>query len=239
MVLHISSEQLYILTLYDGLEENNKYQIVFRNGESAEATVLGTDVVTGLAVISAEVESLSQEVLDSVRSAEIGSSKSLQVGDLVVAIGNPMGSMYSIGYGLIGSEPSTRYLTDRKISLYCTNLQYVSNGGGVVMNTSGKVIGIITHRFDEDNVGIHTFMGITEIEELILQLMNHERRGTMGIVVSDITQAYLNELGVPNGVYVTDVASGSPAMQAGISVGDVLIPLRARILMRCQNSLAL
>ena len=53
--------------------------------------------------------------------------------------------------------------------------------------------------------------------------MNHERRGTMGIVVSDITQAYLNELGVPNGVYVTDVASGSPAMQAGISVGDVLI----------------
>ena len=46
LVLHISSEQLYILTLYDGLEENNKYQIVFRNGESAEATVLGTDVVT-------------------------------------------------------------------------------------------------------------------------------------------------------------------------------------------------
>ena len=60
----------------------------------------------------------------------MGSAKYLQVGDLVVAIGNPMGSMYSIGYGLIGSEPSKRYLTDRKISLYCTNLQYVSNGGG-------------------------------------------------------------------------------------------------------------
>ena len=90
------------------------------------------------------------------------------------------------------------------------------------MNTNGQVAGIITHRFDEEDESLMSFIGISQLDALIEQLINNTNRAYLGVLATNITEAHLKELDVSNGIYVTDVVSGSPAMGKGLVVGDVI-----------------
>ena len=222
LVLRIDRENIYILTEYDGLDVSCNYEVIFINGEHATAGVLGCDKSTGLAVIYAKLDDLGNELLETVRTALFGSSDKLEAGEFVTAIGNPDGHMYSVSFGMITSSPVSKYMFDRKVCLYSTSIQSVSQSGGVVMNASGQVVGIITHRFDSEESGKLSFMGVSELRGLIEQLVNNEKRGSLGVIACDIIEEYKSEIGISNGIYINEVMSKSPAMKAGIAPGDVI-----------------
>ena len=222
LVVRIDKDYIYVLTEYDGIDNNCNYQIVFNNGEKTRAGILGRDKVTGLAVIYAKLEDVGNKLLETVRTALIGSSDGIKTGALITAIGNPAGNMYSVTYGMVTGNPVTRYMIDRQVLLYHTNMQNLSSCGGVIMNTNGQVAGIITHRFDEEDESLMSFIGISQLDALIEQLINNTNRTYLGVLATNITEAHLKELDVSNGIYVTDVVSGSPAMGKGLVVGDVI-----------------
>lgn len=223
VVVRVDNKNIYILTEYDGLEDNSAYEIYFRNGEVTRANVLGVDKITGLAVISAKLDELSREVLESARKAVIGDSSQLKPGDFVTAIGNPAGSMYSMSYGAVLTKPITRYITDRRVSLFHTDMPCVANGGGVVMNYEGKIVGIITKRFDNENSNITSFIGISELENLINLLISNRNMLYMGVVASDMSEEYMLENNLTNGIYITSIEQGSPAEHANFVTGDIIV----------------
>lgn len=223
VVFRVDNKSIYILTEYDGLEKNSVYDIYFRNGEVTRANVLGVDKITGLAVISAKIDELSLEVLESARKAVFGNSSRLKVGDFVTAIGNPAGSMYSISYGAVLTKPITKYITDRRISLFYTDMPCVADGGGVVMNYEGKIVGFITKRFDTEDSNMTSFIGISELENLLSLLTSNRNMLYMGVVACDMSEEYMKENKLTNGIYITSVEQGSPAEHAGLVTGDIIV----------------
>jgi len=228
VIFRFDNKYVYILTEYDGLELNCAYEIYFRNGESTRARILGADRETGLAVISAPLDDMNEEMLTSMRKAVIGKSTEIKEGDFVAAIGNPAGPMYSITYGVVLTKPIEKYITDRQISLFHTDMVCIGDGGGVVMDSHGNVVGIITHRFDEYNNNTISFMGVSEIEDLLDILIRNSRMPYMGITASNIDEKYLKEQCIDNGIYITNVMGGSPSSDAGLSPGDVIISINGK-----------
>lgn len=225
VVVHVDEQYIYILTEYDGIEGNSAYEIYFRNGEFTRANVRGVDNITGLAVISARIDELSLEVLESAKKAVFGDSTQLRVGEFVTAIGNPAGSMYSMSYGTVLTKPIAKYITDRCVSLFHTDMPCVANGGGVVMNYEGKIVGFITKRFDTEESNITSFIGVSELENLISFLISNRNMLYMGIVPSDMSDEYMLENNLTNGIYVTSVEHGSPAENADLATGDIIVSI--------------
>lgn len=221
LILQNKDKMLYILTQYDEMNEEYSYSMVLDDGTNIPAELVGVDSVTGLAVMTADISDLDQAVAKDFKVAKIGSSQGLKIGDMVVAIGNPMGAMGSVGYGVVCSEPSTQYLQDRKLCVYTTGMQNVERGNGVIMDTAGKVIGIITHKFNTDN-NLCNFIGMAEMKSIIEKLMNGDSYVGMGIVPMDIDRKFFEGKMIENGIYVSDMFANTPAMKAGIVVGDII-----------------
>ena len=222
IVIHIDDEHMYILTRYDGLDEKSAYRIYFRTGEYTAATVRGVDTTTGLAVITAELEDMTTTMLSSTRKALIGYAERIKIGDAVIAIGKPAGSMYSMSYGVVLTNPIVKSITDRQVKLYHTNLPYIAGAGGVVMTSEGVVIGILTSKFYAEYGGMMTFVGIADLYNLINVLMNERNMPYFGLQVSNMSEEYMSENDLVSGVYITGVEQQSPAEEANLVVGDIV-----------------
>ena len=221
LILQKENNKLYVLTRYDDIDETEKYHIYIKDGIHIEALPVALDELTGLAVMTADLTGLDKKILDGLEIAKFGNSNMIDVGDLVVAIGKPMGYINSIGYGIVSNEPENIYITDRKIRLFSTDMSNVENGYGVEMNTKGEVIGFITHKYSS-NTSLSHFMGISELKVIIEQLMNSVNRGGMGIIPKDIDSNYFPGKEIENGVYVSDLYADSAAMDAEIVIGDII-----------------
>lgn len=221
LILQKTDNLLYVLTQYDEIDEEYTYSVVFEDGSNIPASIVGVDNITGLAVMTADISGLDKSVADNLKVAKIGSSHGISIGDMVVAIGNPMGTVGSVGYGVVCSKPRVEYLQDRKMCVYNTQMQTVDRGNGVIMDTTGKVVGIITRRFN-NTPNLCCFIGINEIKSIIEKLMNGENYVGMGIVPMDIGQDYFADKDIENGIYVSDMFADTPALSAGIVVGDVI-----------------
>lgn len=221
LVIQKRDRVLYIMTQSDEMEEEYSYSMVIDDKESIPAKLIGVDNVTGIAVMTVDLSKVEEHIYNSYNAAIIGSSQGISIGDMVVAIGNPMGTMGSVGYGVVCSEPRVEYVQDRKICVYNTGMQNVERGNGVIIDTSGKVIGIITHRFSND-MNLCSFIGINEMKAVLEKIMNNELCVGMGIVPMDIGRNYFKDKKIKNGIYVSDLFAGSAAMNAGIVVGDII-----------------
>lgn len=222
MVIRVDEENMYFLTRYDGLEENSAYRIYFRNGEYAAANVLGVDITTGLAVITTRLEDMTEAMLASARKALMGYSEEISIGDAIIAIGNPAGSMYSMSYGVVLTNPIVKSITDRQVLLYHTDLPYIAGAGGVVMNSEGVVIGILTSKFYAEYGGMMTFIGVAELDKLINTLISNRRMPYFGLQACNISDEYKSENDISCGIYITGVEPLSPAEDANLVVGDII-----------------
>lgn len=221
LILQKDGNSIYILTDYDNIDGKSTYNVVLDEGISADASLIGLDEGAGIAVLTADMTDLKKEVVNKLDVAKLGSSMNIGVGDMIVAIGNPMGTMGSVGYGYVCSEPKIEYLMDRSVHIYSCNMPNVDDGRGIIMNTKGNVVGVMTHRFSSD-LSLCNFMGISDLKIIIEQLMNNHSRMSMGIIPRDVAPDYIREKNLTTGVYVSEISSGSAAMEAGIIVGDII-----------------
>lgn len=228
VIIANNGKELLILADYTPLQSAESLSLLFHNGLQAEAVVKEKDPTTNLAVLTVDLALINPGYLENgIRIATLGSSNVQNItGMPTVALGRPMGTNDSLGYGVITSVSSPVSGVDTNYKLLQTDITGSQNAGGVLFNLNGQVVGIITNtEGSSDMKNMVTAYGITELKKRVEKMSNGEKAAYLGISGADVTKEANEELGVPYGAYVKEVAMDSPAMRAGIQQGDVLVQM--------------
>ncbi|WP_455715711.1 S1C family serine protease [Anaerosporobacter sp.] len=228
IIIHESDDKktLSILVRYSKIKEVNKIRVTFDSNNIVEAKLTNYDSKLDLAIIKVDVSELTLAVKNRFKVATFGDSIGVSAGDPIIAIGSPNGYPYSREYGIVTGKTTSVYITDNRIDLFNTDITDNSNGDGVIVNLKGEIIGVITHKFKNDlNENINTALSISRIETIIDDLVAGRDRTYLGISGADLTSDIASSLGVNNGVYVNEVETGSPALEAGLQTGDVILKI--------------
>lgn len=213
---------LLVLVNYDRVQGANAIMVSFNDETKVEATLQSFDGELNLGVIAITIGDLPEEFQD-LKVASLGESAYLPVGTPLVAIGSPNGYMGSMEIGMVSTRNTNTHITDYQIDLFHSDINYVADGEGYVINLRGDIIGIITNKLnDSRDENINTFMGITSLKPIIESLVNNENRSYLGITATDITSEALSEFNLENGIAVTRVVANSPAFNKGIQIGDII-----------------
>lgn len=215
----------YIVTNHHVIEGASRVTVILSTGEEYEATLVGSDESTDLAVIKIDATDLPY--------AELGDSDTLLVGDLVVAIGNPLGQELagSVTVGYVSALNRTISVDENKtLSLLQTDAAInPGNSGGALVNAHGRVVGINTAKISSSNVeGLGFAIPTSTARPIIEDLIEHGRvtgRPLIGISGQELSASISRQWGFPTneGVYITSVSDGSAADQAGLRRGDIIV----------------
>ncbi len=227
LIIADNGKGLLILADKKAVEEAETIQVTFSDGTQAMAEMAGSDLTTGLAVISVSYDLISQNTLNTVTIAKLGSSSSANLaGSPVIALGSPMGMKGSVVYGMLTSVGNTVSVVDNSYKSMTTDIYGSTDAGGVLISMKGDIIGLINMSYSDDsNPNLITALGITELKKTIEKLSNHGKLAYLGIHGIDVSQQANQELGVPFGAFVTEISVDSPAMQHGIQSGDVIVKI--------------
>ena len=221
----VYSKEGYIITNYHVVEEaikssKAKVEVLLSTGDSLEATVVGGDAVTDIAVVKVEAGKLT--------AAEFGDSDGVEVGELAVAIGNPLGQEFagSVTVGYISAVNRTMTAEGTTYNLIQTDAAINSgNSGGPLVSSSGKVIGINTAKIAATGVeGMGFSIPINEVLPIVEELITNKKiaRPYIGIGGVEIDEYDAKRYNLVPGVYVQTVDIKSAAEKAGIRQGDVI-----------------
>ncbi|MBM4262802.1 MAG: DegQ family serine endoprotease [Deltaproteobacteria bacterium] len=219
-----------VLTNYHVVRSADMIKVKLSDGSEYEARLIGKDDRTDLALIKIRKPGIELPV------ARLGSSNQLDVGDWVMAIGNPFGLEHTVTAGVvsakgrvIGAGPYDNFIqTDASIN--------PGNSGGPLINGLGEVVGVNSAIFSQSggNIGIGFAIPIDLAKKVADQLRKNGKvvRGWLGIRVNDVSPQLAQSLGLgrPGGdmAMVTEVADNSPAAEAGIKTGDVIVEFNGR-----------
>lgn len=230
-----NGDELLIATNNHVIEDNEGVTITFFDGKTSEATVKGTDKYYDLAVLSVDMNVLEENTRKNIKIAVICGDEEIQVGSMAIAIGNSLGYGQSLTVGYISALDRTVKVDNREMKLLQTDAAInPGNSGGPLLNVRGEVIGINSVKFADSSVeGMGYAIPMNMAVPVINELMNRvellpDEIGYVGIRGTDVTDAYSRAFGMPVGIYVSSVDKGSPAMSAGISVGDVIVEIDGR-----------
>lgn len=220
----IMKEDGYIITNAHVVSGANNLSVVFTDDDktSIKAELIGADAQTDLAVIKIDKKGLTP--------AEFGTSADLQVGELAIAIGNPLGFELagSVTSGIISALDRTLTIEDQEMSLIQTDASINSgNSGGALVNAYGQVIGITSAKVNSAyGEGLGFAIPIDNAKPIIDDLIKYgyvKGRPVLGLTGETITELWSQYYGVPQGFIVRSVEEGSAADKAGIQVGDIII----------------
>ena len=224
-----TKDNLMIATNNHVVSDATSLTVGFADDTTAKATVVGTDSSADLAVISVKIKDIKDSTASKIKVATLGSSDDLKVGEEVVAIGNALGYGQSVTTGVVSAKNREVSLTDGTMNLLQTDAAInPGNSGGVLINMDGQVVGINNAKLEDTSVeGMGYAIPITTAKTILTDLMNANSVSTkdaafLGVVGRDINESYSSALGIPSGIYVSQVVSESPAEKAGISAGDVI-----------------
>ena len=213
----------YIVTNNHVIERARELKVFLWDGRVLPAKVIGADPPTDLAVIKVDAQDLP--------TAEFGDSDKLELGEIAVAIGNPLGMEFksSVTVGVISGLNRVLQIGEEKFKLIQTDAVInPGNSGGPLANAKGQVIGINTMKIS-DAEGMGFAIPINTAKTIINDLLTKGRvpRAWLGIYLIDraTAQRYGYDIKIDKGVYVVDVATGGPAAKAGIRKEDVIIAL--------------
>ena len=227
VVIAKSEKALYILADVNGLPDAESYMVTFSGKNIVEANLLRSDPDTGLGIFTVAKSSLTNEQWSSQSVIELANSKKANiVGRPVVAVGSPLGQSGSICYGIVTSNQKEISYADYHYNILTTDITgSETNSSGIIVNTSGKLIGVITSESSSAASGaLLACFGISDIK-LVEQLSNEEDRIYLGIHGASVTGEIHNAQNIPYGVYVTEVDPGSPAFDGEINNADVVIAI--------------
>lgn len=216
----VISEDGYIVTNNHVIEGADAISIEFFSGEELDATIVGTDKNTDLALLKVESDKPLPYVV-------FGDSDSARVGDWVMAVGNPLGQGFSVSAGIVSAR--NRALQGSYDDFIQTDAAINrGNSGGPLFNMDGDVIGVNTAILSPNggSIGIGFAMSSAVAENVIdqLQEFGETRRGWLGVRIQDVNEDMAEALGLDTvaGALVTDVPTG-PSLEAGIEAGDVIL----------------
>lgn len=233
IVVGQNDEELLIATNNHVVSGAEELSVCFNDdvNQVYEAHTKGTDTSNDLAIIAIKLSDIPEDVLSTIKIAELGNSDELTVGEQVVAIGNALGYGQSVTSGYISALDREVQMDNMTANLIQTDAAInPGNSGGALFNMKGQVIGINSAKLAETKVeGMGYAIPISTAIPILNELENRVTRekvdsseeGYLGISCKDIStdaQAY----GIPAGVYVAEAAEGGAAQKAGIRQGDII-----------------
>lgn len=241
--------ELLIATNNHVVEDSDELTVQFIDASVAEASVKGTDADMDLAVIAINLSDLDPATKKQIRIATLGNSDYLKVGEPAIAIGNALGTGQSVTTGVISAV--NRAYTDDEGPLYGTEagkddssaVKYLiqtdaainpGNSGGALLNVRGEVVGINSSKVaDYATEGMGYAIPISTAEPILKDLMEKKTKPSqkndsatyLGISGMAVTGELLEKYDIKEGIYITQVFDHTPAKEAGIHKGDILLEI--------------
>ncbi|MCC8049924.1 MAG: trypsin-like peptidase domain-containing protein [Clostridiales bacterium] len=242
IIIGENDTELLILTNYHVVEDATELSVGFisddeEDAEAVEAVIKGTDASIDIAVVAVQLDDISDETMSEIAIAEIGNSDDLQLGEQVVAIGNALGYGQSVTTGIVSALNRTVELDTYTAKMIQTDAAINGgNSGGPLLDMNGRVIGINTAKVSSSTSstaveGMGYAIPISDVVSIIEDLMNKQTRtetvseeesAYIGITGQEVSSEMSSVYGIPEGIYVTEVAEDSPAADAGLQAGYII-----------------
>jgi Do/DeqQ family serine protease len=220
----VDSAKGYILTNHHVVENAEEIEVFLTDNRSLKAKVVGSDPGTDIAVLQVEN---GKDLIQM----KLGNSDQVQVGDFVLAIGNPFGLQHTVTSGIVSALGRSGINPDGYEDFIQTDASInPGNSGGALVNLKGELVGINSAIFSNSggNIGIGFAIPVNIAKSIMNQILQfgEVKRGLLGVSISDFNadsaKAYGVE-GTAEGALVQEVVDGSAAEKAGIEVGDVIV----------------
>jgi len=224
----------YVLTNHHVVENAQEISVTLTDGRTAKADLVGSDQGTDVALLKVNAKELT--------AIELANSDQLQVGDYVVAIGDPFGLGQTVTSGIVSALGRSGLDVEGYEDFIQTDASInPGNSGGALVDLDGKLVGINTAILAPSggNVGIGFAVPANMANQAMRQLIDYGevRRGRLGVAVQSLTPdlAEALSLDAKEGVVVNGVERGSPAERAGIKKGDVIVAFRGEPIKSAQD----
>ncbi len=239
-VYKIEEDKALIITNYHVTGQNDRFVVVFNNGEETEADLVGYDLFTDLAVLSVKAELVEKVV-------KIGSSLDLEVGETVFTVGSPLGRQYigSVTRGILSARDRQAETTlgNQKILFEVIQTDAAinpGNSGGPLVNDKGEVIGVNSLKIVQDTIEGMGFAIPIEIAMEIIEVIETGKKvqrpylGIAMIDASDATALYMNEIHLSktyhDGIVILGTEKNSDAEEAGLEKEDIVLKINDKVI---------
>lgn len=220
---------LYLVTNYHVIENSTSVTATFIDGETYPCTVKNGDDIYDLAVLTVDKSILKPETLTAIAPAMLAESKDVEVGDMVIALGNALGCGNSVTVGYISTLNQYNDETSHIALIQTDAAINPGNSGGALVNINGEVIGINSSKLASDEVeGMGFAIPVSVALPIIYELELKEKvadneQGFLGVRIITISAADADELGWPAGVYVSEIIEGGAAAESELMAGDIIV----------------
>ena len=226
VVIANSGQELLILTEKKVITDAQAIRVTFVDGAIVNAVLTQYDGNTGVAVLSVALSDIPDATLGAIKTAVLGNSYAVQPGTVVIALGSPLGANFSILTGDITATGNSVSTLDATYHVLNTDIVGNSSGSGVLINLNGEIVGLIMQGYSSgSDTNTLTAVSISELKEVIEKLSNNQSIPYLGAKLSTVTDEISTSYDLPKGVYVKSVEMDSPAMNAGLQSGDVIVEL--------------
>lgn len=233
IIIGQSDASILIVTNNHVVDGTDEIKVEFVDGNKANAIIKGADPRSDLAILEVSIKDLNKDTLNAIKVARLGDSEKLKAGEMVIAIGNAMGYGQSVTVGYVSAL--NREVMNQSITMNLIQTDAAinpGNSGGALININGEVIGINSLKFADTNVeGMGYAIPIADAIPMINLLMNNKaievtEMGFLGFVVEsarNVTQDLSLQFNMPIGVFIKDIVADSPAEEAGLTSGHIIV----------------
>lgn len=215
-------DKTYIITNNHVVQNADKITITLQDKRQFQAKIIGVDPKSDIALLEINTNKL--------QTLNLGDSSSLEVGEWVIAIGNPFGLSHTLTVGVVSAKGRTSLgISDYEDFIQTDAAINPGNSGGPLVNLNGEVVGMNTAIFSRSGgyMGIGFAIPINLVRNIAEQLLNNGEvsRGHLGIVVQELSEALAKSFGLEqnDGILISQVMENSPAAKAGLLEGDVIV----------------
>jgi Do/DeqQ family serine protease len=225
----------HIVTNHHVIANADAIRVQLADERIADARIVGRDPDTDLAVLRIDLKNLPV--------APIGRSDRLRVGDVVLAIGSPVGLSQTVTHGIVSATTRSLGVATYENFIQTDAAINVGNSGGALVDTTGALVGINTAVIGK-NLGVEGIgfaIPVDLVRGVMDDIIRNGRviRGWIGIVPEDVSERQRQQLGLPpNGVLILNLYVGSPAQRAGVQPGDVLTEIDGTPVKSAQEAIA-